>query len=149
MKSLASADVLAETRGRLLSLSVDDQARWGMMTVSQMVRHVGCSYEVALGERTVGPVKGPPPALLKWVALQSGMRWPKNLETTPELKRVIAEESWVEFDSALRESIVKMETLATGMRWAPTHPMFGVMTVGDWMRWGYLHADHHLRQFGR
>jgi hypothetical protein len=27
--------------------------------------------------------------------------------------------------------------------------MFGPMTEKDWMRWGYLHADHHLRQFGR
>ena len=26
---------------------------------------------------------------------------------------------------------------------------WGKMTAGDWMRWGYLHADHHLRQFGR
>jgi hypothetical protein len=27
--------------------------------------------------------------------------------------------------------------------------MFGPMSERDWMRWGYLHADHHLRQFGR
>jgi hypothetical protein len=64
------------------------------------------------------------------------------------LKRAIAEESQVEFDAAVVESIEKMEELAAGTRWASTHPMFGVMTVGDWRRWGYLHADHHLRQFG-
>jgi hypothetical protein len=29
------------------------------------------------------------------------------------------------------------------------HPMFGAMSHDDWMRWGYLHADHHLRQFGQ
>jgi hypothetical protein len=29
------------------------------------------------------------------------------------------------------------------------HPMFGAMTTLEWMRWGYLHTDHHLRQFGR
>ena len=29
------------------------------------------------------------------------------------------------------------------------HPFFGSMTAEDWWRWGYLHADHHLRQFGR
>jgi hypothetical protein len=27
--------------------------------------------------------------------------------------------------------------------------MFGAMTRGDWLRWGWLHMDHHLRQFGR
>ena len=29
------------------------------------------------------------------------------------------------------------------------HAFFGEMNAGDWMRWGYLHCDHHLRQFGR
>jgi hypothetical protein len=28
------------------------------------------------------------------------------------------------------------------------HPIFGAMTEEEWMRWGYLHMDHHLRQFG-
>jgi hypothetical protein len=32
--------------------------------------------------------------------------------------------------------------------WSP-HPFFGEMTTREWMRWGYLHTDHHLRQFGR
>jgi len=26
--------------------------------------------------------------------------------------------------------------------------MFGLMPDRDWMRWGYLHMNHHLRQFG-
>jgi hypothetical protein len=29
------------------------------------------------------------------------------------------------------------------------HPIFGRITRAEWLRWGYLHADHHLRQFGR
>jgi hypothetical protein len=29
----------------------------------------------------------------------------------------------------------------------PAHPIFGAMTRRAWMRWGYLHVDHHLRQF--
>jgi hypothetical protein len=28
------------------------------------------------------------------------------------------------------------------------HPIFGKMKEKPWMRWGYLHSDHHLRQFG-
>ena len=27
-------------------------------------------------------------------------------------------------------------------------PIFGELTEWEWMRWGYLHADHHFRQFG-
>jgi len=29
-----------------------------------------------------------------------------------------------------------------------THPLFGPMSETQWLRWGYLHVDHHLRQFG-
>jgi hypothetical protein len=28
------------------------------------------------------------------------------------------------------------------------HPIFGVMNESEWLRWAYLHMDHHLRQFG-
>jgi Protein of unknown function (DUF1569) len=148
-KSLASVEVLSEIRGRLRSVRVDDRARWGKMTAKRMVRHLICSYEVALGERTVEPLQGLPPVLVKWMALRSGLRWPKNLQTVPELKRAIAEHSEVEFDVLMRAVIESMEAVARGTHYAPAHPMFGPMTPEDWMRWGYLHADHHLRQFGR
>ena len=29
-----------------------------------------------------------------------------------------------------------------------SHPLFGKIPVSQWLRWGYLHSDHHLRQFG-
>ena len=28
------------------------------------------------------------------------------------------------------------------------HPIFGRMSERTWLRWAYLHTDHHLRQFG-
>jgi len=28
------------------------------------------------------------------------------------------------------------------------HPIFGGMSERAWLRWAYLHTDHHLRQFG-
>jgi Protein of unknown function (DUF1569) len=149
MKSLASAEVLLEMRGRLLSVRADDRALWGKMDATQMVRHLNYSWEVALGERTVGPLKGMPPRVLKFLALRSGIRWGKNLQTTPELKEAIAEPCGVEFRALVDEAVERMAAVASGERWAPSHPMFGAMTAADWMRWGYLHTDHHLRQFGR
>ena len=149
MKSLASREVLEETRGRLLRVEAPDRALWGVMTAAQMMRHLGCAYEVALSDRTVGAVKGPPPALMKFVALRTGLRWPKNLSTTQELKRVTEEEPEGELRELVGVAIARMEDVAKGTRWAASHPFFGPMTAQDWMRWGYLHADHHLRQFGR
>jgi hypothetical protein len=29
-----------------------------------------------------------------------------------------------------------------------SHPLWGQMSDWEWGRWGYLHTDHHLRQFG-
>ena len=149
MKSLASVEVLSEIRGRLRSVRFDDRARWGKMTAKRMVRHLICSYEVALGERAAEPMEWPLPVVIKWIALRSGLRWRKNIQTVPELKRAIAEHSDVEFDVLMRAVVESMEAVARGTHYAPVHPMFGPMTPEDWMRWGYLHADHHLRQFGR
>jgi hypothetical protein len=149
MKSLEALEVLSETRERLREVRVNDRALWGKMSAKQMVRHLACSYEVALGDRTVAPIKGLPPVVIKWLALRSGLRWAKNMQTTPELKRALAESSDADFDLVVRWAVEAMEEVARGERSAPTHPMFGPMTERDWMRWGYLHADHHLRQFGR
>ena len=149
MKSLASAEVLSETRARLLKVSADDRALWGRMTAKQMMRHLGCSYEMALGERLMEPMKGMPSAVIKFVALRTGLPWPKNSKTMPELIRALDECPETEFEELVGVAVAKMEDVAKGTQWAESHPMFGGMTAKDWMRWGYLHADHHLRQFGR
>jgi hypothetical protein len=149
MKSLASVEVLSEIRERLRSVRVDDHPLWGKMTAKRMVRHLICSNEVALGERVVDPMEWPLPVVVKWIALRSGLRWRKNIQTVPALKRAIAEHSEAEFQVLLPAVIGSMEAVARGPQYAPSHPMFGPMTPEDWMRWGYLHADHHLRQFGR
>jgi Protein of unknown function (DUF1569) len=149
MKSLASADVLSETRGRLLRVCPEDQALWGKMTATQMVRHLGIACEVPLGERAVTPMLWRAHGMVKFAALRSGVRWPRNLKTTKELVRALDEECSAEFDELVAVAIGKIEKLAGGVQCVASHPMFGPMTTGDWMRWGYLHTDHHLRQFGR
>src|SRR5271156_2314933 len=128
MKSLASPVVLSETRERLRMLRVDDRPRWGRMSAKQMVLHLSCSCEVALGERNVRPVKGLPPVLIKWLALRSGLRWSKNMQTTRELKRAMAGYSDASFDELVNAAIEKVERLARESRFAPWHPMFGPMT---------------------
>ncbi|MBS1801586.1 MAG: DUF1569 domain-containing protein [Acidobacteria bacterium] len=150
MKSLASASVVAETRERLQRLTEQDRPLWGKMTVRQMVRHLSCAYEVALAERKVEAVKGPPPWLMKFAALRLPLQWPKGkAETPPELKRAVEKDPSGPFGELVDEAVAKMEAVASGTRWQESHPFFGAMTSADWMRWGYLHADHHLRQFGR
>jgi len=149
MKTLASETVLAETQSRLRRVTPEDRPGWGRMSAVQMVEHLSCAYDVALGDRMVTPISGPPPWLLKLVALRSGLRWPQNTPTTPELLVVLDREPSAPFAVLVEQAVGKMESLASGARCQASHPMFGRMSAGDWNRWGYLHADHHLRQFGR
>jgi hypothetical protein len=149
MKSMASAKVLAETTERFRSLREDDRAVWGRMTASQMVRHLSYCYETTLGTRAVAIIVERPSPMVKFMALRSGIPWRKNSPSAPELVLAVEEECCSTFAEQVRDVIEKTEEFASGRPLAPRHPFFGPMTAGDWMRWGYLHADHHLRQFGR
>lgn len=55
-----------------------------------------------------------------------------------------------EFAADLAEAAARLDAFvaaARGARWPP-HPIFGRLSPAAWLRWGYLHTDHHLRQFG-
>jgi hypothetical protein len=51
-------------------------------------------------------------------------------------------------DVAQLADLVELVTDRTGSLDWPRHPVFGKMSEAAWLRWGYLHMDHHLRQFG-
>jgi hypothetical protein len=50
-------------------------------------------------------------------------------------------------DVARLESLLQ-RFVTSEMTDRPPHPVFGRMSNKAWLRWGYLHTDHHLRQFG-
>jgi hypothetical protein len=152
MKSLTSEKVLRETRERLRSVKETDAGLWGTMSARQMMRHVGDAYEVALGRRKNSSTEARgaiSPAMVKLIALRTGVKWPKGVKTTPELVVALNAEEGEAFEDLIDRAIERMEALAAAETCDGGHPIFGTMTRGDWMRWGYLHADHHLRQFGR
>ncbi len=149
MKTLARGEDAEQIRGRLAALRPGDGARWGVMRVEEMVCHLRAAFAVALGEKRVEMAKVPiPRPMYKWLALWVPMQWPKGVETVPELKRgrVAAPES---FERDRAGAQMGLERLIAARENQTAHAYFGRMTGADWMRWGYLHTDHHLRQFGR
>jgi uncharacterized protein DUF1569 len=44
--------------------------------------------------------------------------------------------------------LADIATARRGRLGGQVHPIFGPMSESAWLRWAYLHADHHLRQFG-
>jgi hypothetical protein len=53
------------------------------------------------------------------------------------------------FDQDREEAIAAMSAFVQLEQARADHAFFGPMSYSEWMRWGYLHTDHHLRQFGR
>jgi hypothetical protein len=88
--------------------------------------------------------------LIKWLALYAPFPWPRGVPTRPEMDQELGGTTPGEFaaDLAELESLLEIVTAPSkDYRW-PSHPIFGRMSEAAWMRWAYLHMDHHLRQFG-
>jgi len=150
MKTLARANDAREIRGRLEALGEGDGGLWGVMQVGRMVCHLADSYEVGLGERTVSAVRFPVPrGMLKWLALSVPLRWAKGIKTAPELEVGKGASEPGAFAADKARMLALHDRFVASPKHLGWHPFFGDMTTADWMRWGYLHSDHHLRQFGR
>jgi hypothetical protein len=151
MKSLANAENYAEICTRIDALTAADERLWGEMGVQGMVCHLSDSFRLCTGEKTASDASGVlQRTLVKWAALRLPVPWMKGIPTLPEVKQGMGGTPPTRFDDDRRELLQLMgQFTSPGARRNPAHPIFGRMTEWEWMRWGYLHADHHLRQFGR
>jgi hypothetical protein len=149
MKSLSHATDREDIVRRISAVTPSAKRLWGSMTVGGMVCHLSDSYRVALGELPANSVKLPlPAAAMKYMALQSPVRWPKGVRTVEEVRQGGGGTAPGDFgaDRACLLDALQRFCEYPGLAQA-AHPFFGPMSDADWLRWGYLHADHHLRQF--
>lgn len=151
MKTLADPAVLAELEARLATLTAGDRGLWGTMTVGQMICHLRDSYEIPLATRTVAPIQMPTlqRKLMKRLGLYAPFKWPPGVKTVPEVEQGVGGTPPAEFESDRAALLSILRQFAAAPIAKVPHAIFGSMTRADWMRWGYLHPDHHLRQFGR
>ena len=150
MKTLADPRCTVELLERLKAVRPDSVRRWGRMSPHQMICHVSDAYRMATGERLASDATGTlQRTVIKWVALYTPMRWPTGIQTRPEADQHRGGTSPVDFaaDVAMLATLLESIVARRSQLW-PTHPIFGPMTEKEWLRWGYLHMDHHLRQFG-
>jgi hypothetical protein len=115
-----------------------------------MLCHLLDSFRAVIGERTVSSQKHIiPKPILRWLVLQAPFTWAKNLPTRPEVAQDAkgTPPGNFETDRAALLAAIKRFRFAPDARRSP-HPVMGELSHEEWMRWGYLHVDHHLRQFG-
>lgn len=147
-KSLAHTQDREEIARRLATLTSEAVRQWGTMTVGGMLCHVDDSYKVVMGERPLFTAKmNVPKGLAKFVALRTPMRWPRNLPTGENLRQGGGGTPPAEFAQDQARALATFGRFCSCTTLIAQHPFFGGMTAAEWMRWGYLHADHHLRQF--
>ncbi|HEV2668370.1 MAG TPA: DUF1569 domain-containing protein [Blastocatellia bacterium] len=136
---------------RLSKLRPDSHRRWGRMTSHQMICHLSDSFKSRLGEKEISSISNPlTRTVVKWIALYAPLPWPRGVKTRPEADQEIGGTPPDDFESDRRRLVALIERFiapAKDTEFHP-HPLFGDMSEAEWMRWGYLHCDHHLRQFG-
>ena len=120
--------------------------------MNQMVCHLADAYQEHTGDREF--VEASPlwkRTMMKWAALYAPEPWPKARIAAPrEFDALRAGTLPAEFArdvERLERSLgVFVEAARDGR--CRHHPFLATLSFNQWLHFGYLHADHHLRQFG-
>lgn len=151
MKTLADPEIRIAVLERVKTIQPSTEARWGRMSAHGMLCHCTDSFRCGLGEREVSSAEGVlQRTLMKWFALYFPMPWPKGVPTRPEVEPGVGGSPPVDFARDRKELLDVIDRFCrpdVSFK-AARHPIFGPLTGWQWRRWGYLHMDHHLRQFG-
>ena len=147
MKTLWDEKTRRELIARARRLTPEHRALWGKFTVDRMLAHMVDAFRMGMGEIEVRqrkiPVIGTWPFNVLFIRFV-GM--PKNAPTARE----IIERPPLAIESELAELEAAMDRFASQRdrkEW-PRHPAFGKLSRSSWGMLGYVHTDHHLRQFG-
>jgi hypothetical protein len=151
MKTVARLSDKDEIVRRLRVVGPDRRPRWGRMSAHQMICHLSDSIRMATGQKHVSDASGLfRRTILKWIVLYLPLPWPQGILTRPEIDQQIGGTKPVDFanDVAELEALLDRITTQSGSIDRRVHPVFGRMSEAAWLRWAYLHMNHHLRQFG-
>jgi len=150
LRTLHDPATRARTIARLAVLRPDSPRRWGRMTAHQMICHLTDMYRHALGEHDGPGVVGGLMArsVFKWWALGVPLPWPHGFPTARQFDPQRDGTQPAEFDADRDRLAAAMERFSDPAAPLGAHPWFGHLSQAEWGRWGFRHADHHLRQFG-
>jgi hypothetical protein len=151
LKTLSDAACLNEILDRLKNVRPDSPRQWGKMSAHQMICHLNDSFLVAMGRKQASPAERPYGPVMKWLALNMPMKWPQGVPTRPEIdqERCGTAPAGFAVDAQMVMALTQEFAHEPRSFTFASHPILGNMTKSEWMRWAYLHTDHHLRQFSR
>lgn len=149
MKNLANDVVLDELVTRLQHLTPSHAAVWGTMNGQQMARHLGDASEAVLKRRPfASKSRGKPSPLRKFLLLHVLRQMPRGIKAGADPAGAAVDPTDFAADLARAVTLLRELAAASPEALVAAHPVLGPMSRANWMRWAYLHTDHHLRQFG-
>ena len=151
MKTLANAQDKDGILERLRAISPASKRQWGKMTAAEMICNMNDALRITMSDTPAKPVSNWfTRSGFKWLGLWMPFHWPHGVKTVPECEAGKGGTPPAELESdlsALRGHLERFARQPRDFEFQP-HPIFGQMSEREWMRWGWLHMDHHLRQFG-
>ena len=106
---------------------------------------------MAVGRIQVAPAGGLlHRTLIRWMALYAPITWRSGILTSTEIDQQGGGTKPGDFSTDVKDLEMLLELMTTHPATLDgrVHPIFGRMSRAAWLRWAYLHTDHHLRQFG-
>ncbi|RZJ68351.1 MAG: DUF1569 domain-containing protein [Flavobacterium sp.] len=134
---------------RLDKLTINQNRRWGRMTLEQMISHCTIQIKLATGEVTskeISPKKLYHNRFIQWISLYL-IPLPKGLDTPSVMDMETNGVTVDDFATERQHLIDHLEDFRTLVKLHP-HPFYGKLSRMFWGRLVWLHIDHHLRQFG-
>jgi hypothetical protein len=149
MKNVRDEKCREELVRRVNALTPDSKPAWGRMSVEQMLSHLVQSGELPFDASVSDRSSFMSRHVIKHLVL-TAVPIPKEVPTSPEIDQQQGGRPPQGFEidklNAI-ESFHKLGVLSLDHK-CLSHPFFGKMSVKQWCRLAYKHADHHLRQFG-
>lgn len=134
---------------RIAKLTADRQPLWGNMSAATMMQHCRIINESLLRGRPSTRMPSLKQRLLRRVFLSRLIPLPKGRKQPGHIADRMNAAGTPAFDAerlSLLASIAAFAAHSGGIDAA--HPIFGRMSRQNWGRFGWVHLDHHLRQFG-
>jgi DinB family protein len=148
MRNISDVTVLDDLLSRLRRLTPAHAGLWGKMNAQQMALHVGDACAAVLKQRPFAAKPRGGPAGLRRVLMLSLPRMPRGIRTGADPAARVVDQAAFGGDVERAVSLLQQLAAAPPDALADRHPIFGPMARPHWMRWAFLHTDHHLRQFG-
>ena len=154
MKSLADDQAKAALLERLDKLTENSEGRWGRMNANQMLCHLTDSFVLL----QLDNMPASPPSAFKqlqqkimtWFAIYSGFPAPRGIPTIAAVDQEKKGTLPIGFNEDKQKLITAMNQFSAKNRSYENcyHPIFGDLSPKDWQHFGYMHMNHHFKQFG-